>query len=110
MIRDIAFWVMILSGSLLIVLFIKGMWRRYIYVKSQEPGLEKEWVKDCAHHGTAAYKGSKVTLKNVRDFTWKGKKGYDANWINTKVDTDDITNVWYVSTISTKSKLLLTQC
>ena len=96
MIRDIAFWVMIFSGSFLVILFIKGMWRRYIYVKSQEPGLDKEWVKDCEHHGTAAYKGSQVSLKNVRDFTWKGKREYDSKWIDTKVDADDITDVWYV--------------
>jgi hypothetical protein len=95
-IRDIAFWVMIFSGSFLVILFIKGMWRRYIYVKSQEPGLDKEWVKDCEHHSAAAYKGSQVSLKNVRDFTWKGKREYDSKWIDTKVDTDDITDVWYV--------------
>ncbi len=72
------------------------MWARYVRIKSLEPGLDKEWVADCAKHGAATYKGSKVTMKNVRDFTWEGKRGHNSKWIDTKVDIDDITDVWYV--------------
>ncbi len=96
MLRDIAFWTMILSGSALLVMFVKAMWRRYVNLKSQIPGLEKNWVADNAHHCIASYKGSKVSLKNVRDFTWSGKRDHDSKWIDTSVDVDDITDVWYV--------------
>ncbi|MAH90634.1 MAG: hypothetical protein CMA11_02580 [Euryarchaeota archaeon] len=96
MLRDIAFWVMIASGLSLIFISIKIMWARYVRIKSLEPGLDKEWVADCAKHGAATYKGSKVTMKNVRDFTWEGKRGHNSKWIDTKVDIDDITDVWYV--------------
>ena len=96
MIRDIAFWVMILSGISLLFIFVKIMWQRYIRLKSLEPELDKEWVADCAKHAVATYKGSKITLKNVRDFTWKNKREHNSKWIDTKVDLDDITDVWYV--------------
>ena len=96
MLRDIAFWTMIFSGIALIMLFINVMWKRYIHLKSLEPGLDKEWVADCAHHGTASFKGSKVTLKNVRDFKWKNKRDHDSKWINTKVDLEGIVDVWFV--------------
>ena len=77
-------------------MFIKIMWARYVRIKSLEPGLDKEWVADCAKHGTATYKGSKVTMKNVRDFTWESKRDHNSKWIDTKVDIDDITDVWFV--------------
>ena len=97
MLRDIAFWVIIFSGLSLLMLFPKVMWKRYTHLKSLEPGLDKEWVEDCAHHGVATYKGSKVTIKNVRDFTWSSdSKDRDPKWIDSEVDLDDIVDIWYV--------------
>ena len=96
MLQAIAFWVMILSGSGLVALFVNSMWKRYVRLKSLEPGLDREWVADCVKHGSATFKGSKVSLKNVRDFSWKNKREHDSNWINTKVDIDEIVDVWFV--------------
>ena len=48
MLQAIAFWVMILSGSGLVALFVNSMWKRYIRLKALEPGLDREWVADCA--------------------------------------------------------------
>ena len=93
MLQAIAFWVMILSGSGLVALFVNSMWKRYIRLKALEPGLDREWVADCAKHGSATFKGSKVSLKNVRDFSWKNKREHDSKWINTKVDIDEIVDV-----------------
>ena len=59
---------MILSGLGLVAIFVNSMWKRYVNLKSLEPRLDLEWVADCEKHGTASYKGTKVTLKNVRDF------------------------------------------
>ena len=78
MLQAIAFWVMILSGSGLVALFVNSMWKRYIRLKALEPGLDREWVADCAKHGSATFKGSKVSLKNVRDFSWKNKREHEA--------------------------------
>ena len=72
------------------------MWKRYVRLKALEPGLDREWVADCEKHGTASYKGTKVSLKNVRDFTWENKRDHNSKWINTKVDIDDIVDVWFV--------------
>ena len=59
---------MILSGTGLFAMFVNAMWKRYVRLKALEPRLDLEWVDDCAEHATASFKGSKVTLKNVRDF------------------------------------------
>ena len=67
-------------------------------------GLDREWVADCAKHGSATFKGSKVSLKNVRDFTWENKRDHDSKWINTKVDIDEIVDVWFVIGTSTRSE------
>ena len=87
---------MILSGTGLFAMFVNAMWKRYIRLKALEPRLDLEWVDDCAEHATASFKGSKVTLKNVRDFSWKNLREHDSKWINTKVDLDDIADVWFV--------------
>ena len=55
MLQAIAFWVMILSGSGLVALFVNSMWKRYIRLKALEPGLDREWVADCAKHGSATF-------------------------------------------------------
>ena len=87
---------MILSGLGLVAMSINALWKRYIRLKALEPGLDKEWVADCEKHGTASFKGETVSLKNVRDFTWKGKRDYDRKWINTKVNIDEIVDTWFV--------------
>ena len=87
---------MILSGSGLLVMFVNAMWKRYVRLKALEPRLDLKWVDDCAEHATASFKGSKVTLENVRDFSWKNKREHDSKWIKTKVDIDEISDVWFV--------------
>ena len=81
---------MVISGISLIFVLISIAWQRYVKIKSQQPALDREWVADCAKHGKASFKGSKVTLENVRDFTWKNKKEHNSKWIKTKVDIDGI--------------------
>lgn len=96
MLQTISFWVMIFSGTGLFAMFVNAMWKRYVRLKALEPRLDLEWVDDCAEHATASFKGSKVSLKNVRDFSWKSKREHDSKWINTKVDIDEIADVWFV--------------
>ena len=96
MLQTIALYVMIFSGSGLVAIFVNSMWKRYIRLKASEPRLDLEWVDDCATHATASFKGSNITLKNVRDFSWKNKREHDSKWINTKVKIDEIVDVWFV--------------
>ena len=65
---------MILSGSGLLIMAVNSLWKRYVRLKALEPRLDLNWVADCEKHGTASYRGNKVTLKNVRDFSWKNKR------------------------------------
>ena len=96
MLRDIAFWTMLVSGFSLFILLIRISWDKYKSVKLENPELEREWVADCAKLTTATYKGSTVNLKNVRDFTWLSKREHDNKWSNLKVKLDDIVDIWYI--------------
>ena len=58
--------------------------------------LDREWVDDCAHLTTAKIKGSKIELKNIRDFHWKSKREHNNKWIDGKFDLEKIRDVWYI--------------
>ncbi len=62
----------------------------------QNPELERDWVADCAKLTTATFKGSTVSLKNVRDFTWVSKREHDDKWSNIKVNLNEIVDIWFV--------------
>ena len=96
MLQQIAFWVMITSGLALLAMAVSSLWKRYVRLRAQEPRLDREWVSDCEKHAEAKFKGSKVTIKNVRDFTWKSKRDHDSKWINTTVNIDEISDIWFV--------------
>ena len=96
MLQQIAFWVMITSGLALLAMAVSSLWKRSVRLKAQEPRLDREWVSDCETHAEAKFKGSKVTIKNVRDFTWKSKRDHDSKWINTTVNIDEISDIWFV--------------
>ena len=76
---------MILSGSGLFVIFVNVMWKRYVRLKALEPRLDLEWVDDCAEHANASFKGSKVSLKNVRDFPGKISENTIRNGLTQKL-------------------------
>lgn len=96
MLRDIAFWTMIISGISLLIVLIRIFWDKHKFVKSQNPELERDWVADCAKITTASFKGTTVSLKNVRDFTWVSKREHDNKWSNIKVNLNEIVDIWFV--------------
>ncbi|RAH16492.1 MAG: hypothetical protein CMB20_000275 [Methanobacteriota archaeon] len=87
---------MIISGTALIMVITRIIWDKYKIVQMKIPALERDWVDDCKHLTTASYKGSKVTLKNVRDFTWISKREHDNKWTDLKVDLNEIVDIWFV--------------
>ncbi len=96
MIQSIAFWTMIITGSLLLLIFVKLLWKSYLKLQAEKPSLERDWVEDCAHHGSAEINDNKIVMKNVRDFEWKSKWEHDGKWIDTEVDVSKIKDVWFI--------------
>lgn len=96
MIETIAFWVMIVSGIGIALMVTKSLWKRYLRLQSEKPSLDREWVDDCAKHGSAEIKGNRISLKNIRDFKWESKWEHDGKWLDTDVDVSKIKDIWFV--------------
>ena len=62
----------------------------------QNPELNRNWVEECSKITTATFKGSKVTLNNVRDYTWVSKREHDNKWSKKTLDIEEIVDVWFV--------------
>lgn len=54
------------------------------------PSNVREWADDVARPLTGVIAGSKVTLQQVRDFTWRSDTDYDAHWETRSYDLDHL--------------------
>ena len=52
------------------------------------PTNHRAWADDVSHLLTGEAHGSVVTLRNVRDFTWRSDDDYDARWETQSYDLD----------------------
>jgi len=49
---------------------------RYLSLK---PSNERDWVIENRRMACAEFEGDEVTMRNVRDFTWRSTKDFDVN-------------------------------
>ena len=54
---------------------------------------ERNWSLDVARQVTGELEGSLLTLKNVRNFTWRSAEDFDARWETRSYDLDQIESV-----------------
>lgn len=66
---------------------------------SIRPMQSRDWAPDVAHGVEADIDGSKVTLRHVRDFSWRTRDDAEEKWITTTVDLDQLTSVDFVRTV-----------
>ncbi|MFN4153306.1 MAG: DUF4105 domain-containing protein [Paracoccaceae bacterium] len=59
----------------------------------QDPRDDRVWAKDVAHGVTGEVEGSKVTLRNVRNFRWQDPDTAVESWEARVVDADRITSL-----------------
>jgi len=52
------------------------------------PSNDRIWADDVSHLLTGKVEGSRVTLSNVRDFSWRTDDDYDARWETRHYDVD----------------------
>ena len=66
-------------------------------VRPRQPQLDAEWNSDCEMITTAAFDGSKITFKNVRNFFWRTTRDRDESWIDeVTVDTEELKHIWFI--------------
>ena len=58
-----------------------------------EPSANRDWAPDVARQTMATLKGSEVTLRDVRDFTWTSETDFTENWKTVTVDLEKIQSV-----------------
>ena len=60
------------------------------------PSNDRSWVNDNNKMAEAEFDGNQVTIRNVRDFSWRTSKDYDENWIDVKFDLSRLSKIWFV--------------
>ena len=55
------------------------------------PRNDREWLPDVARTADASFDGSRVTVTNVRNFSYRSETDYDENWETRTLDLDRLT-------------------
>lgn len=84
----------LLGGYLLLAAILVGWWQMI------SPSHHKHWADDVAQLLESRIEGNKVTLNNVRNFTWHSETDYIARWesrqydLNQLVSADLVLSYW----------------
>ena len=62
------------GAALLITVVLVGWWRSF------RPSNTRDWRPDVARLATATVTGERVTVRNVRNFSYRGRDDYDERW------------------------------
>ncbi len=60
---------------------------------SLTPSNHRDWADDVARSLTGRVQGSVVTLRNVRNFDWRGETDYTVRWQDASYDLDTLQSV-----------------
>jgi len=85
------FWV---NTTLMIVLIV-AFWAVIRHL-SLKPSNERSWVNDNNRMATAEFEGKEVTIRNVRDFEWRGSRDFDERWVDMKIKLDNVSKIWFI--------------
>jgi hypothetical protein len=55
------------------------------------PRNDRDWFPDVARTAEATFDGSRVTIRNVRDFAYRSETDYDERWETRTIDLDQLT-------------------
>lgn len=87
--------VLLPSGRRLLSLFVfmTGFGLLMMWWHTIEPSANRDWAPDVARQTSATRDGSRVTLHDVRDFTWTSETDFSEHWTDLTVDLDQIRSV-----------------
>lgn len=84
MIKKILLLVILLTASYL------------LYLNSQTPRTDREWNDDQALPAEVIFDGYEVTVKNVRNFTYRSVSDYAPGYYDTEFNLNDVETVDYI--------------
>jgi len=58
-----------------------------------EPSNERNWIPEVAMQTQGVVEGRIVTLRNVRNFHWRGERDFDERWETRRYDLDTLISV-----------------
>ena len=85
----------IFIGFLLVFSSIVIIWAIIRHLKLR-PSNDRSWVNDNDKLAKAEFGDNLVTIRNVRDFSWRTTKDFDENWIDMEFDLNKISKLWFV--------------
>ncbi|HIF15894.1 MAG TPA: DUF4105 domain-containing protein [Candidatus Poseidoniales archaeon] len=85
----------VIAAEILVIL-LRYAWLWWTRVRPRKPTLDRKWWSDCAEHASVNMDGDNFTIQNVRDFTWRSSRDHDISWIEKKVNTNEIKDVWFI--------------
>jgi uncharacterized protein DUF4105 len=68
------------SAAVVLVALVAAWWR------SLKPSNDRDWRADVARLATAEVRADRVTVKNVRNFTYRGVDDFDERWEERTLD------------------------
>jgi len=74
-------------------------WAVILWWNTIAPSNDREWIADVARLPEATFDGSRVTIRNVRNFDYRSETDFTESWEERTYDLDQIVGVdFYLST------------
>jgi hypothetical protein len=77
------------------ILFVFGVFS--VWNLSHQPSNNRDWALDQKVAQTAEFDGHKVTVRNIRNFSYITKSDFTPSYYDKTFDFRDLKRVWYVS-------------
>lgn len=84
-----------LSLAIFSLVFLSAIWAIMRHI-SLRPSNDRSWVNDNERQAEAEFNGDEVTIRNVRDFEWRGGRDFDERWIDLKLNLSEVEKIWFV--------------
>lgn len=67
-----------------------------MYLLSKNPETVRNWLPEQAETATVTKEGDKVTIHNLRDWTYDAEKPTSTEWTTKEIDANDIVRTWFI--------------
>ncbi len=83
-----------LRRRLAVAMAVFGAW--LLFVLLVRPSNERDWNADQARMTTAEIVGDVVTIRNVRNATYRSTTDFDVHWETRRYDLSRLESVWFI--------------
>lgn len=80
-------------GGPVMLAFWVGVAAWQVWWFTLEPRLDRDWAADVARQATGEIAGSRLTMRDVRDFRWRSDDDFDERWETRTYDLDRLATV-----------------